>query len=337
MEDFKDLSLADIKVDGKQLEPVKVDPVDPKPADPVDPKPADPKPADPAPADPVDPKPADPAPVDPKPVDPAPAPSYKFKDDFIKGAVEYYEKTGDFTAYIEAKSVDYNALTDEEIMKRDLKSQYASLSDKAFDALYKEQVLDKFKLDAELHGADASEVGREFLKIEADAKRKQLIEKQNAFKAPERVEDAEELEIKAAQEKYIADFTESTLNNASTKSLLEGKILPIKVGDVDVNYEVADPKSMVDMTLDNNKFFSLFRKADDTIDYDLWYETVAYAQSKGLVKKTLFDKGKAEGRDEITKEIKNPTDPKGGDPSTEGTGDFTTGLLEAFAKRGKHS
>jgi len=333
MDDFKDLSLADIKVDGKQLEPAKpADKPEDKPVDTPTDKPAD-KPEDTVdkPADKPEDKPTD------TPADKPASPEYKFKDDFIKGAVEYYEKTGDFTAYIEAKSIDYTALTDEEIMKRDLKSQYASLSDKAFDALYKEQVLDKFKLDAELHGADATEVGREFLKIEAEAKRKKLIEKQNAFKAPERVEDASELEAQAAQEQAIAAFKESTLNNAATKSLLEGKIVPIKVGDVDVNYEVVDPNSMVEMTLDNNKFFSLFRKADNTIDYDLWYETIAYAQSKGLVKKTLFDKGKAEGRDEITKEIKNPTDPKGGDPSTEGTGDFTTGLLEAFAKRGKHS
>ena len=344
LNEFDDLSLSDVKVDGKQLEPAKPAAPAETPTDKVETK-AEPAKADPVitKVEPVETK-AEPAKVDPvetkaepAEVAPSPAPEYKFKDDFIKGVVEYYEKTGGFTDYIDAKSIDYSKLTDEEIMKRDLKSKYASLSDKAFDALYKEQVTDKFKLDADAHGAEATEVGREFLKLEADAKRKELIEKQNAFKAPERVEDADELEARAAVEKQVADFRNATANHAETKSLLEGKTLPIKIGEATVNFEVSDPQSVIDSTLDSTKFFNQFRNPDGSIDYAKWYKVAAYSQNLELYEKTLFDKGKAEGRDEITKEIKNPTDPKGGDPATEGSGDFTTGLLEAFAKRGKHS
>jgi len=350
MSEFNDLTLSDIKVGGKQLESPK-EPVQ-EPAATTDPAPAEPAPAavtepvvvDPAPADPakVEPAKVDPTPaaVDPAPAEPAVAPTpaeYKFKDDFIKAAVEYYEKTGDLVPYVQAKTVDFTKLSDEEIMRRDLKNQYANLSDKAFDALYKEKVTDKFKIDEEAFGADAAEIGREFLKLEAEGKRQKFIEEQNSFKAPEKAEDKEELERQEAVKRTLEEFKEATLKNDETKSIVEGKRVALKIGEAEVNFEVSDPNSLIDMTLDNQKFFNLFQNADKSINYKNWYKMLAYSQNPEAFEKTLFDKGKAEGREEITKEIKNPTSSKGGDVPTDNDVDFSTGLLNAFAKRGKHS
>ncbi len=354
MNEFQDLKLEDIKVGGKALEaapvvatPAAVEPTKVETAPVTAPAVDELTKATPTPAA-TEPTKVEPTKVEATKVEPViepvktepPAPAeYKFKDDYIKAVVDYYEKTGDFTPYIEAKSIDYTKLTDEEIMKRDLKTQYPTLSDKAFDVLYKEQVADKYKLDSELHGADATEVGREFLKVEAEAKRKKLIEAQEAFKAPEREVSAEESEYNARQaevQKVLSDFREATNNHAETKAILDSKKLTIKIGDAEVNYEVADPNSILEATLDNNKFFAQFQNPDKSIDYKRWYKAVAYSQNPELFEKTLFDKGKAEGREEIQKEIKNTTDPKGGDVPTDGEGDFNTGLLTAFKQRGVH-
>ncbi len=356
MNEFQDLKLEDITRGGNPIEPAKPELVKADPAK-VEPAKVDPPPAaepvrddltkatptaaatEPTKVEPTKVEPAEPVKTEPVKTEPPAPAEYKFKDDYIKAVVDYYDKTGDFTPYIEAKSIDYTKLTDEEIMKRDLKTQYPTLSDKAFDVLYKEQVADKYKLDSELHGADATEVGREFLKVEAEAKRKKLIEAQEAFKAPERVKSAEESEYEARQaevQKVLSDFRDTTNNHAETKAILDSKKLTIKIGDAEVNYEVADPNSILEATLDNNKFFAQFQNPDKSIDYKRWYKAVAYSQNPELFEKTLFDKGKAEGREEIQKEIKNPTDSKGGDAPTDGEGDFNAGLLAAFKSRGVH-
>ena len=55
----------------------------------------------------------------------------QFKDDYIKNAVEYYNKTGSLTPYLEATSVNYEEMSDEQIMRRELEQANPSLSAKA--------------------------------------------------------------------------------------------------------------------------------------------------------------------------------------------------------------
>ena len=54
----------------------------------------------------------------------------QFKDDYIKSAVEYYNKTGSLTPYLEATSVNYGEMSDEQIMRRELEQANPTLSAK---------------------------------------------------------------------------------------------------------------------------------------------------------------------------------------------------------------
>jgi len=334
--DFSKLSLDDVNVGGQKLS------TDPAPtgdpvnnggtADPAnaDPAPAnDPAPADPAKADPT-PEPAKTEPVkaDPPKADPAPTPS--FKDDFIKGVVEYYEKTGDLTPYLQAKLVDFQGMSDEEIMRRDLREAYPEVSDKAFEKLYKQQVIDKFKLDTEMFEEDDIELGKELLKSEAAKIRSKYQEWQKGFQAPEpepdnRAEEAARL---------LKEFEEKVKNNDLTKAILNDKRIAIKTADGDFNFEVQNPDALLDMTIDNDKFFSQFATPDGQIDYEKWYLTSAFSQDPQGFVKAIGNYFKGLGREEITKEIKNPSNNAVGDIPTESSGDFTSGLLQAFANRG---
>jgi hypothetical protein len=255
---------------------------------------------------------------------------YKWKDDFIKQVVEFYEKTGDLTPYLQAKLVDFNSMSDEEILRRNLREQYAELSDKAFDRLYKQQVNDKYKLDADEYGEDDSELGRELLKAEASKIRNQYLEWQNGFKAPEP-------EISNEQNDAIEmmkRFEQEVVSNEFTKSLMDGKKLSIKTSDGEFNYEIPEANSLVEMTVNNDKFFSQFANSNGQLDYARWYKTAAYSQNPELFEKSLINYGKTLGRTEVTKEIKNPSTSSVSDVPTESSGDFTTGLLQAFANRG---
>jgi hypothetical protein len=255
---------------------------------------------------------------------------YKFKDDFIKDVVEFYEKTGDLTPYLQAKLVDFNSMSDEEILRRNLREQYADLSDKAFDRLYKQQVNDKYKLDADEYGEDDSELGRELLKAEASRIRSQYLDWQNGFKAPEP-------QITDEQNDYIEmikRFEQDVISNEVTKGLLETNKISIKTPDGEFNYEIPEANSLFEMTVDNDKFFSQFANQNGQLDYAKWYKTAAYSKNPELFEKSLINYGKTLGRSEVTKEIKNPSTSSVGDVPTESSGDFTTGLLQAFANRG---
>lgn len=312
--DFSSASLDDFKLAGQQEPATAADPAPEPAADPV-----------------AEPTPAETAEVaTPEPVKET-ARDYKFKDDFIKNVVEFYEKTGDITPYLQAKLVDFNSMSDEDVMRRNLREQYADLSDKAFDRLYKTQVVDKFKIDADEWGEEDSELGRELLKSEASKIRNQYLDWQNNFKAPDQ-EVGQESNEEAIEQ--LRRFEQEVKSNPYTKNLLEAKKISIKTSDGEFNYEIPEANSLFDMTIDNDKFFSQFANPDGQLDYNRWYKTAAYSQNPEMFEKSLINYGKTLGRSEVTKEIKNPSTASVGDVPTESSGDFMTGLLHAFATRG---
>jgi len=296
----------------------------------AEPAPADPAPADPTPAPAPDPPPAPSPEPTPEPAKPEPT-EYKWKDDFIKGVVEFYEKTGDITPYLQAKTLDFTKMSDEDILRRSFREQYSELSDKAFDKLYKMQVTDKFKLDEEEFSEDEVQLGRELLKIEADKARQSYIEWQNNFSAPQPVADTA---ADQEAERLMKQFEDNLKANPITQRILADKKLSIKTSDGEFNFELQAPENIVDMTLDNDKFFAQFVAPTGEVDYDRWYKAAAYSQSPEVFEKALINYGKTLGRLEVTKDIKNPSDPGSGGIPSETAGDFTSGLLQAFATRG---
>lgn len=274
--------------------------------------------------------PVDTAPKDVKPTEKSA--EYKFKDDFIKNVVDFYEKTGDISPYLQAKLVDFNQMTDQEIMRRNLKEQYPDVSDKAFEKLYQQQIVDKYKLDTDIYDEDDSELGRELLKSEASKLRSQYLDWQKNFTAPVRAEDQTAKEQQQELEDKLRTFEQSVKSNPLTNNILTDK--RISLGDF--SFEVTDPSSIVDMTLDNEKFFSQFASDDGQVDFNRWYKTAAYSQNQELFEKTLINHGRTLGREEITKEIKNPSIAQPEGVPTEGSSDFMSGLLQAFQSRGVH-
>lgn len=259
-----------------------------------------------------------------------PESTYKFKDDFIRQAVEFYEKTGDLTPYLQAKTVDFSKMSDEEVMRRNLREQYSDLSDKAFDRLFKIEVTDKYKLDADEWAEEDSELGRELLKSEATKLRGKYQDWQRNFSAPEPEASQEQEEALEQFQK----FEQEVRSNDLTRSLIEGKKLTIKTADGEFNYEIPQADSLLDMTINNEKFFGQFANPNGQLDYGRWYKTAAYSQNPEMFEKSLINFGKTLGRSEITKEIRNPSNASVGDVPTETSGDFMSGLLQAFASRG---
>jgi phosphomevalonate kinase len=221
-------------------------------------------------------------------------------------------------------------MADEDIMRRELREQYPDVSEKAFDKLFKQQVIDKFKLDSDMYEEDDVDLGKQLLKSEASKLRAKYQDWQNSFKAPEPTTN----NVMEDTQRVLQEFEQTVKSNEITKDILESKRIAIKTADGEFNYEIPEPNKLLDMTVDNTKFFGQFAAGEGKLDYAKWYKTAAYSQNPELFEKSLINYGKTLGREEIAKEIKNPSTSVVGDVPTESSGDFTTGLLQAFANRG---
>lgn len=271
-----------------------------------------------------------------------PAPTLTWKDilkeegygDFEIELLEYYKSTGDFTPYIEAKSVDYSKLSDEEILRRDLQAKYKDLSQDELDLLYKKRVVEKYNLD-EMYSEEEQKLGRIELKYDTQPIRERLAEDQKKFRAPEKevqtpVDQTQVLQAQAQQWKSTVDA------DPITQGLLNSKILAIGSGEQVANFEVSNVESVLEKTYNPQRFFESFTRQDGSVDLAKWYKVIAFAENMDAYDRTSINHGKTIGRKEVFEELKNPPKPEVGQVPGGGTGDFRTDILNEFAKNGVH-
>ncbi len=225
-----------------------------------------------------------------------------FKDDFIKDAVEFYNKTGSLTPYLEATSLNFEEMTDQKIMRHNLKSQNPTLSDRAIERLYLRDIINKYSLDADRFDEDEVELGKELLKADADKLRKTLVDEQKNFIQPEsKPEDNSEAEAQQTA------FIESVNTNKTTRDLLENKRILVDYNDQSFSYEIENPEQLKDMALDSTKFFALFQDEKGIIDFDKWYKVASYALDPETYNQSLISHGVGLGQEKVVKDLKNPS------------------------------
>lgn len=225
-----------------------------------------------------------------------------FKDDFIKEAVEFYNKTGSLTPYLEATSINFEEMNDEKIMRHNLKSQNPTLSDRAIERLYLRDIINKYSLDADRFDEDEVELGKELLKADADKLRKTLVDEQKNFRQPES-EPEDNSEAEALQKSYI----ESVNNSKVTRDLLENKRVLVDYNDQSFSYEIDNPEQLKEMALDSSKFFGLFQDEKGNIDFDKWYRVASYALDPQTYDQSLISHGVGLGQEKVVKDLKNPS------------------------------
>jgi hypothetical protein len=231
----------------------------------------------------------------------------QFKDDYIKNAVEYYNKTGSLTPYLEATSVNYGEMSDEQIMRRELEQANPTLSAKAIERLYNRDIVNKYSLDEDKYDQEEVELGKELLKADATKLRDKFVDEQKNFTQPEieKTEETETVDNTAQMEKW----TETVTSNDFTKDVLENKRILIDYNDEKFSYEVENPEELKAMTVDNNKFFALFKDDKGNVDFDKWYRVLAYASDPEVYDSSLIAHGQELGQEKVVSDLKNPTKP----------------------------
>lgn len=231
----------------------------------------------------------------------------QFKDDYIKDAVEYYNKTGNLTPYLEATSVNYEEMSDEKIMRRELEQANPSLSAKAIERLYNRDIVSKYSLDVDKYDEEEVELGKELLKADASKLREKYVDEQKKFTQPEVAETKQEDTVN--QEEAMAQWTQAVSQSDYTKDVLENKRILVSYGDDKFSYEVENPEDLQAMTLDNNKFFSLFKDENGQVDFDRWYRVLAFAMDPEVYDSSLISHGQELGQEKVVSDLKNPTKP----------------------------
>jgi hypothetical protein len=225
---------------------------------------------------------------------------YKFKDDFIKKAVEYYEKYGTLMPYLEETNIDYDSVSDLEILRKQFDKDNADLSEKVRTKLFERQ-LEKYNLDS--YDEDDLEVGQSLLKRDASKVRAELKEKREQFLSSIKPEESKESQISQA---------ELEAQRAEARKVIEGGIsnvikdnfIKIDANGEGINYQIASKDNVVDYALDSTKFLSTFTK-DGNVDWDKWTKVVAFAENPTLFVSELIKHGKSLGRKSMEAELKN--------------------------------
>lgn len=249
-------------------------------------------------------------------------PEPEFPDEWSKGLFERIKAGHDITPYLEAKTVNLKEMTPEQLFRKKLKDEYG-VSGKDLERLYKDEVIDKYKLDPESYEEDEISVGKLRMAKAAEAIRSEYEEKLKPYLQPGPLKQESETQESPkpegpTEEEIMAQFKEfeqKLKTSPQTKELLEKKtfIIPT-VDDEKFNLEVESPEELVDMAVNSEKFFGLFN-TENGPDLQRFYQVASFARDPDKFIKLLVAHGKELGQAKVLKEIENPSQTHSGPTS----------------------
>jgi hypothetical protein len=166
-------------------------------------------------------------------------------NDFAIELDEYLAKGGKAADYLNAKAIDYNQVSDEALIKSDLKNQYPTFTPQQIDIMYNR----KYGVN-ELATEEDVEFTALQLKADAHNVRQSKIAEQQKFKIPDtpilQHDEAYEQwkEQQKSQPQLMEQFRSYYDNHEATKTLNESKRVTINLGEgiPPFNFIVDQPK-----------------------------------------------------------------------------------------------
>lgn len=249
-----------------------------------------------------------------------PAPETPKYDEFLQKVIDKYQADGNLEDFFKAYSVDYDKLSDEEIIKRDFFAKNSDLSQKAVNKLW-EKELAKYKLDPDENDEDEIEIATAMMKREATKLRESGKEYQKQYIQPQ----------KTAQKASVEDLVKTVHAMPEAQGIKARKSISFNIGDSVINYGIEDVDDALTLMADEEKFGALFLE-NGRPNVEKWVRMVEFAKNEDRIIKTAYDQGKAAGMKELEKEIKNPSLPSTPRPEKGfSSGDFKDRFFEALA------
>ena len=249
------------------------------------------------------------------------------KDDYIKGLVDYYTKTGDIKPYVDAMSKNYDEMSAESILRENYREQYPKLTNAQFEKLFQKELKSKYNLDEENYDDEDSELSKALMENDAEKLRIQFKERQTKFAAPpdepqpNREEQFEQWKEIVNQDNFVSKFKQ------------EPKFT-LKYDNNEFNIEVQEANDVVEAAFNDQKIFQNFlvgKGENAKVDFEKFLKTYYYAKNPEAFEKRLIEFGKNLGQGKILDDLQNPTKLDNVNKPTRGevTGDWKEEFFQA--------
>lgn len=262
----------------------------------------------------------------------------KEADPKLVAIMQAYKK-GELGNYINALGTDYTKMTDVDVMRHQLRKEYPKVSDAAFEALFEDEVLDKYKLDSDTYTDTEVAKGKLLLEAKAARYRDELMTNQEKYLMPGKPEPKAEIapdnsaELKAKEN--IENYVKEISNDPYTKDIFANKKITIGEGNEKFTYPV-DPDNLIANLSDAKKWVSTMFESETgapKTQHQMLVSTVAEHGMDFLNAYALHFKGL--GGKEVIEPIDNASEPNKG-KSSKSEAEPTTGAGQ-LAKHGKRS
>jgi hypothetical protein len=215
-------------------------------------------------------------------------------DEFDKEFINFRKNGGDPLKYLEAKAIDYTKISDDDLVKTELKRQFPDATSAQLERLF-----NKKYNQSETAEDDEKDDGLLMMKSDARRLRQQLIEDQKkfsipAYAQPEQAEAMRQIaEQQAAQQQQAAALNEYVSKHEATQKLLADKQVTMDLGDgVSFNYKLKNPEKIVSMVLNPEQSRKLTVTPDGKLDLQKLYITSLFLSNPQKFAKDLVNFGK---------------------------------------------
>jgi hypothetical protein len=222
--------------------------------------------------------------------------SWVDEDDFAKDLLNHYKNGGDIEEYLSVSKRDYDSMDPISLHKESLKAGYGDLPPEMFEEYFGQYIEKQYGISPNDLGEDDS-LAKRLIEKDAEAIRSKLKEEQSKYKQSGTNN----------YEKQLKEWQDSVLQLDPVKQFQDEKVIKVKVGDDVVNFEVDNMEEAMDITLNNDKFWTLFADERGQTDWSKWFEVLQFAKNPDAYKKAILNTGKTKGTEKLLDELENPS------------------------------
>lgn len=231
--------------------------------------------------------------------------------DFAIELDNHIKNGGDVLDYINARAIDYNKVSDEDLIRESIKEKLPDLTEEQLD-LYIQKKYNQGYLAEE----DEKEFGLIQMKAEAQELRKAKIAQQQSFKI---ADPSLNEEVQKQQQEYqqkIQKYTEVIQNHEATKNLLNNKRVTVNLGEGTpaFNFQIGQPEVLMELFSNNEAWVKAISLPTGEPDVAKM-QRIALAALNPNYEKSLVDYGKSLGKKMLIDEGQNAKKPIGAPPS----------------------
>lgn len=166
--------------------------------------------------------------------------------------LQTWQNGGDVTAYLREMTTDYKSMSAEDVMRHQLRQEYPTASEAQINALFEDEVIEKYKLDTDKYSELETEKGKLLLDAKADRYRAELLKNQEGKLLPKPQEKSLEPDPAiAAREQMIENVTKQFNEDSYTKNVLTTNQVSIGEGEEKFNFPV-DSKALIDLAINGD-------------------------------------------------------------------------------------